>query len=293
LFAFCFWFIVPIHGAPTRVGDVVFQEHHHDQVDLMQSAITATSREWTQDAGKVFFFWLAICLDVFWITYKVMLATQNLKGSFGCDMVATIIWYALTVLVLGWVFKTESTEGTIAEAVNSATQQITSIGYGSSSGTNSHERLFHGLNAVASQLGPTGVLSATYGLIQASLTKTIELLGGPKGEEGKKSERMAGSILLIVASLAAWTLFATDGYNGIDPWYSTLISATTIGYGDQSPQSNDHKWMSAFILPLLTNAFAGWSNPDEKAGSVSVEKEPWGFACGVDFDGWKTKLLKA
>jgi len=80
-----------------------------------------------------------------------------------------------------------------------------------------------------------------------------------------------------MASLAAWTLFATDGYNGIDPWYTTLISATTIGYGDQAPLSSDHKWMSAFILPLLTNAFAGWSNPEEKVPAVDKKE----MDCGI------------
>lgn len=277
-------------------GEVVVLERHTDHVDLMQSSITSNLRvSWTDDPIKVAVFWVAICFDLFWVTYKVTLASFNMQGSSGCDVMATIVWYALTVLVLGWVFPKDSTEKEVAEAVNSATQQITSIGYGSSGGTTSHERLFHGLNAVASQLGPSSTLGTAYELIRDSLTKTIQMLGGPKDtekfpDESKKSERMAGTILLIVASLAAWTLFATDGYNGIDPWYTTLISATTIGYGDQGPQSIDHKWMSAFILPLLTNAFAGWSNPDEVKGSI--DKASFGSDCGVDVDAVKQKLLK-
>merc|ERR1712113_191000 len=121
---------------------------------------------------------------------------------------------------------------------------------------------FHGLNAVASQLGPNNMLSFTYELIRDGLEKTVKTLKGP--------DNLVTTILLFAASFAAWTLFATDGYNGIDPWYTTLISATTIGYGDQGPQTADHKWMSAFILPLLTTAFAGWSNPTVTEKSVPL-----------------------
>merc|ERR1711870_44586 len=192
-------------------------------------------------------------------------------------------WYILTVLVLGWVFKAASVDN-IAEAINSATQQITSIGYGSTGGETGNERLFHGLNAVASQLGPSSVLGWTYEQIRESLKKTMS-----KVFKTEPTDTMAATILLMLASFAAWTLFATDGYNGIDPWYTTLISATTIGYGDQGPLSPDHKWMSAFILPLLTTAFAGWSNPtvtEESVPKRSVSN------CMIDLASLKKKVFQ-
>jgi hypothetical protein len=267
--------------ANSSAADDLIQVQYRDEVGLMQSAVTARVKDWTTDKGKVFIFWSAVLFDSLWILMKVVLAIQNLKVDIGCDMIATMLWYAFTVLVLGWVFHDEPDYDKIAEAVNSATQQITSIGYGSSSGSNANERLFHGLNAVASQLGPNNMLSFTYELIRDGLEKTVKTLKGP--------DNLVTTILLFAASFAAWTLFATDGYNGIDPWYTTLISATTIGYGDQGPQTADHKWMSAFILPLLTTAFGSWSNPIVEEKSVPKRSVS---NCMIDLDALKTKVFQ-
>merc|ERR1712079_698252 len=115
-----------------------------------------------------------------------------------------------------------------------------------------------------------------------SLTRVMIRLNTPEGDQ------TATNVLLLVAALSTWTLFATDGLKGIDPWYTMLITATTIGYGDLGPLSDDHKWMSAFILPLLTNAFAGWSTGDEQKPAVPKFSQG---NCGVDLDAWKDALF--
>jgi len=244
-----------------------------------------------------------------------------------------LLWYPLTIHTLGWAFPGT----TISQGIDLATQQITSIGYGSASVRGNDQKLFHAVNGLASQLGPAKIPSFLLnqyldwilalmpaqraqaekearervkggikldGLAELIKRKCYELRdelqkesgstslfaslrsGGDfnvetcehadanelkveerekgilirlltKDNEGFWKKIILGAILMVMASLT-YAILQNGGEtaSGLQALYGTLISATTIGYGDISPSTDWGKQLSAFVLPFLTAAFA-------------------------------------
>merc|ERR1719464_2033041 len=75
--------------------------------------------------------------------------------------------------------------------------------------------------------------------------------------EGFWKKLILGTILLAFGALT-YALLQDEGGNvgGFQALYATLISATTIGYGDISPSKDWEKQLSAFVLPFLTASFS-------------------------------------
>merc|ERR1712187_141345 len=77
-------------------------------------------------------------------------------------------------------------------------------------------------------------------------------------EKERWKQLIRGIILLVFGMLTFVLLYNPDSEkNGnLEAFYATLISATTVGYGDISPSSNWAKLLSAFVLPIVTTAFS-------------------------------------
>merc|ERR1711879_319304 len=146
----------------------------------------------------------------------------------------------------------------MADGVDMTSQQLTSIGYGSTTADVNvpEQALYHGLNAVVAQLGPAANVMALY----------------PDGDGEKYKE----ALILIVAALAVWLLFAME-YEGIDPLYGMLITSTTIGYGDLAPGRVFTKYVSALVTPALVHAYNNFWGVEALDGTVDPDTLSW---CG-------------
>merc|ERR1712176_1193337 len=89
---------------------------------------------------------------------------------------------------------------------------------------------------------------------KAVLAYMGEKMGLEKMEKWKQMLR--GILLLVFGAMAFFLLFDKDSTGDLQAFYATLISATTVGYGDISPSANWQKQLSAFVLPVLTYLFA-------------------------------------
>jgi len=203
--------------------------------------------------GKAFVLLVGLFFDVMWIVTKVLLSLNQKALGSSCEAVGLAVWYSLTVMTFGWAFKEKKD---MASAIDMANQQITSIGYGSDTAVAPEQRVFHGLNGVASQLGPNNFL--------------FDLM--PSGDSPFQK-----FLLLCLSGLAVWTLFSADGAKGIDPFYTTLITATTIGYGDIAPSHDWSKIFSAFLTPMLIKEMGEFFDGGDGNKLVGYENM---FECG-------------
>merc|ERR1740122_422995 len=80
-----------------------------------------------------------------------------------------------------------------------------------------------------------------------------------------------GVFLLVFGAITFFLLFDPKSSGGLEALYATLISATTVGYGDISPSTPAKKFGSAFVLPFLTSVFADFFSP----GIASPETDQW------------------
>lgn len=235
-----------------------------DEAGLVQEKVTARG-DWKPTAAKITVFWMAIFFDVMWISLKLMLAFTHLQIGPWCEMQAAAYWYTMTVLVIGWVFKSNPTINykDLSDGVDMASQQLTSIGYGSTTADKQIPEMavYHALNGVASQLGPANAL--------------FDIL--PAGDDPFKK-----ALLLVLAGAASWLLFNVAGFEGIDPLYATMITATTIGYGDLAPSNPITRFVSALVTPALVSAYNSfWDASD---GDLSVGYKTLTWCGGVDED---------
>merc|ERR1712003_7658 len=99
--------------------------------------------------------------------------------------------------------------------------------------------------------------------------------------------------LLMLFGFLTWLMFKNEKNDEkFQALYATLISATTIGYGDISPSQPLSRYVGAFILPLLTNAFAAFFGNSEHSGSGdSADKCLFGMPF-PDLDSWKDTFLE-
>jgi len=272
-------------------------------------------------ANRIAWMYGALFIDFAWIAVKMYAAWNDKSVGIGCEFLFALLWYPLTIHALGWAFPGT----TITQGIDLATQQITSIGYGSANVRGNDQKLFHGVNGLASQLGPAGIagflLDKYIGWVYATMFRQRQAAAaaakkkmvsfgtwGPDflirycpdaaeeihefGSSVEKCKKFAGkswfknighdhvvyryiqnklqseydgfwkkiilgTVLLAFGALAYAMLQNNGGsVGGFQALYAVLISATTIGYGDYSPNQEWEKQLSGFVLPFLTAAFA-------------------------------------
>jgi len=352
----------------TAVSSGVEIEGVTDFTGMLQRQLESRDRpEPKESSGRIFWMYQALLIDFIWISLKMVAAWADKSIGVGCEFLFTLLWYPLTIHTLGWAFPGT----TVSQGVDLATQQITSIGYGSANVRGNDQKLFHAVNGLASQLGPANmagfllgkwtdfvyafmpheraaaaaaaeakvkekyvewapeflerycpdavfqtlpggekmfngnedeckesanqlefvkmekilaagppeihVFNATkyYSTVRAYLDEQVETLEAKKKWDlatgvkdyitAKVTEEndsfwkkiITGTVLATFGALA-YALLSNNGDNvgGLQAVYAVLISATTIGYGDFSPNKDWEKQLSAFVLPFLTASFA-------------------------------------
>jgi len=335
-----------------RVPSAPLQVRWADETTLIQRGpLWDEDTEVGKEASKkIGWMYVLLGIDFMWIAVKMLANFGNLEVGFGCDYLFTLVWYPLTVYVLGGVFP-----GTdLSQGLDMVTQQLTSMGYGGANVRGNDQKLFHAVNGLASQMGPNGVAgwlteffidwviaglpSILYNVENEKLSPIFEngfftekaegiskrweqelddrvkhdvdppkngkepMMQTPVPEDGyiqtvkkqlarnpepeqdypkemrpqqiavleymgekmglekmeKWKQMLRGILLLVFGAMTFFLLFNPEhGEHGaLQAFYATLISATTVGYGDISPSANWQKQLSAFVLPVLTYLFA-------------------------------------
>lgn len=187
------------------------------------------------------------------------------KDAPRCALLSLVTWWVLGLLTMRIDQKLP-----LSDAIHVLSQQVTSIGYGTATNSNTGIKLFHGLHGVLSQMSVARVTSEAIGkILQAPL--------------GSSPSGLAGTLAIAIAASTFW--FMNDLHTNVpteypaywdplwDALYQCLITMTTIGYGDLSPQGEVSKFLTPVGLPMLTNAFANFVEATKPGALEEAEAE--------------------
>mmetsp|Transcript_51472 Transcript_51472/g.155945 ORF Transcript_51472/g.155945 Transcript_51472/m.155945 type:complete len:328 (+) Transcript_51472:55-1038(+) len=176
---------------------------------------------------------------------------QKGEKDMKCSTPVLLEWWLVGLLTL-----MQDQKLAFPEAVHMLSQQLTSIGYGSSTPTAEGLKIFHGLHGVLSQMGVARVTGA-------AMNKALDQLGkGPKGVFQGLTLALAAGTLWFTADLhegdsdtyPTWNSALSDGF------YQALITMTTIGYGDYSLTTDWGKILTPWALPWMTTAWGRFAS---------------------------------
>lgn len=265
---------------------------------IMNTLATLSATKESNKKSKSTLTWITSLIDsvILWYEYQTV---GNVAQK--CSPLVVIVWW-----VMGLITMTKDQGLTVPEALDMLTQQFTSVGYGSSNQSTDALKIFHGLHGVVSQMTVNRVMSELYADALNSLEKNWA-----KDQKRSPDIMTAGMNLLSMGALTTF-VFAIDLGAGtgdkfklLDGIYQTLITMTTIGYGDMSPKTPFAETISPLTLPFLTTAFSRWNDaagPEaaEKNAEVAKDKSPidaeicqcFGkkvcFALPTEFPPWPT-----
>jgi len=171
------------------------------------------------------------------------------KGAH-CDVLIAVYWWGLGMATLMKDQKLDAWE-----AMHKLTQQVTSIGYGSSTPQTQGMKLFHAMHGLISNINV--------------LPLTIDVVKWFGNSVKVKPEHMVAreTLYVILATLVSTIFFATDFHDAdkatyptwwkalSDAFYTTIISETSVGYGDLNPMTNWGKATSVLLLPTVVAMF--------------------------------------
>merc|ERR1711920_224754 len=198
------------------------------------------------------------------------------------------------------------------------------IGYGGANVRGNDQKLFHAVNGMASQMGPNNIpgwlvrffvdwafASSPFPKMIDNQTSSINLtdeirenvtkrwgdwiekeddskiLGAIAFEKKEHWKQVIKGIMLLVFGMLTFILLYDPNKNGhLEAFYATLISATTVGYGDIAPSSNWAKVISAFVLPVLTAVFADFFGTELVGGGSKLSEQ-----LNCDLSGWKDDFI--
>jgi len=195
---------------------------------------------------------IATVTDAFWIMYETGAMLQGQTDTLLCSGLTLLLWWGTGLAAL-----TVDGDMTFAEAVHVMSQQVTSIGYGSTTPSTTGMKIFNGLSSVLSQM--------SVGRVTADMANRL-LVTASSGNDTPTTRTAA-----LFATVAISTIyFASDLYSGttdypkwwdalLDAFYLAMMTMTTVGYGDLALNTKAGKIITPLGLPLLTNAFAGFT----------------------------------
>lgn len=206
---------------------------------------------------------------------------KMLAPSFTNSILAIILYLSVGVIAYSFVFE----KWTVIDSLYFAIVCLLTIGYGDISPTSDASRLFtsfYVLGAVAIISMALGVLGtylldaqekaierrremsrySVMSVFEASPECNIE----PADQEDKwwqiwdKYHLYITSFLALAVLLTLATFIGLDenGWNVIDTVYYFVITASTIGLGDYTPQSQSSRLLAVFFAPLAVGAMGRW-----------------------------------
>lgn len=239
---------------------------------LVNQLAAVSAADGTKKKSETTLTWVTILIDSLILVYEAS-TVGNVAQK--CSPLVVMLWWIMGMLVM-----TKEQGLTVPGAADMLTQQFTSIGYGTATPQTNALKIFHGLHGVVSQMTVNRVMSELYGY---SLNNLEKYWGKDKGTPPSMM-----SAAMSLAALGALTTFifsfdlgAAGGagdrkFKLVDGIYQTLITMTTIGYGDNAPSTPFVKTISPFTLPFITGAFQRWSDaagPDFKESNEEVQKD--------------------
>jgi len=163
-----------------------------------------------------------------------------------CTPVMLIYWWVMGLLTL-----TIDQKLPFVDALHTMVQQVTSIGYGTSSQDDEGIKIFHALHGVLSQMSVNKATADVFDWALGVMDSAMPDIG----EVGKASV----AFVVVLAVTVAWFALDLEGSSVFaDSVYGSLITATTIGYGDVTPNSTWAKAITPLTLPFIVEAFGKW-----------------------------------
>lgn len=198
-------------------------------------------------------------LDSLAILFESMKLSETFK-KFKCTPIMLIYWWAMGMLTMVFDQKLHP-----VDALHTMMQQVTSIGYGTSSQNDAGIKIFHGLHGVLSQLSVNTATNDVFDWALGKMDAAMTMVAPNAGEVEKASV----ALLVVLAVTAAWLgedIDQSHNWNSLrsfgdtmaDSIYGSLITATTIGYGDVTPNQTWSKAITPLTLPFIVEAFGKW-----------------------------------
>lgn len=192
-------------------------------------------------------------------------ACNIFKSSFGLELLALIIYF-----ILGIIFYTQVEDWPAGDAIYFAFVVMTTVGYGDLLPTSDGSKVFtcfYVLFALA--IAGVALASVMNALVIWALKAKSSKTGifDEAGQRRKRQKRFLGALLTFLVTIVFGTIiyavgmdFEEHGMDG-DKWvnglYLTIITVTTVGFGDLSPvHYAGYKFFTIVLMVIGIPVFA-------------------------------------
>merc|ERR550532_3448585 len=186
---------------------------------------------------------------------------------FKCTILVSILWWAMGIAAF-----MENQGLDFYEAVHMLGQQVTTIGYGSNTPQTDEMKIFHAFHGFVAQMDIFRQFKDAWAVFMDHIPISNSLL---------KESLSAGFMTIATTAIFAGDFHQNDKvlyphwYSALlDAFYTTVISMTTIGYGDFSFTHNMTKLFSPFILAAGVTSLERWYEAVMDRGGTRERQYP-------------------